>query len=84
MYAEWNDVMLPIFLSEEEWKFCREVFDKGEKGTASKDEIENVNSLLKKNTKGYQNNISKEQFDELEKKVIEDMKNNGELPKDFK
>ena len=35
MYAKWDGIMLPVFLTNEEWKYCQNVFDKGRNGPAT-------------------------------------------------
>ena len=84
MFAKWDDIRLPAFITDEEWQFCCSIFKKGEKGIADKQEIEKVNSLLEKNDKGYKSAITQEAYEELGKKVTAEMIKKGQLPKDFK
>lgn len=84
MFAKWDDIRIPAFITNEEWKFCLSIFKKGEKGTASKQEIEKVNKLLEKNNKGYECEITQEEYEKIDKKVTEEMIKKGQIPRDFK
>lgn len=83
MFTTWDGIRIPAFLTDEEWNFCKKIFDKGRKGTATKEEVEKVNKLIEKNDSHYECDISQEEYEKVKKEVTKKMMKSGLLSEYF-